>query len=55
MAVSTLTTNPDPVLAAYHVAYVVWAPGTALAVYLARDPRWHVVERSSVAVVFARR
>ena len=55
MAVSNLTTNPDPVLAAYHVAYVVWAPRTPLAVYLSRDPRWQVVERSPVAVVFARR
>ena len=55
MAVSNVTTNPDDVLSASHVAYVVWAPHTALATYLARDPRWHVVERSSVALVFARR
>ncbi len=55
MAVTNLTTNPDPVLSAYHVSYVVWAPRTALAQYLARDPRWHVVDRTSVALVFARR
>ena len=28
MAVTNLTTNPDPVLAGSHVAYVVWAPHT---------------------------
>ena len=55
MAVTNLTTNPDPVLSGSHVAYVVWAPHTPLALYLARDPRWHVVDRTSVALVFARR
>ena len=30
MAVTNLTTNPDPVLSAYHVSYVVWAPRTPL-------------------------
>ncbi len=55
MAVTNLTTNPDPVLSASHVSYVVWAPGTPLALYLGRDPRWHVVDRSAVALVFARR
>ena len=55
MAVSNLTTNPDPVLAAFAVAYVVWAPRTPLALYLAHDSRWHVVDRTSVALVFARR
>jgi hypothetical protein len=55
MAVSNLTTDPDPVLSAYDVAYVVWAPRTALATYLAHDPRWRVMQRSPVAIVFARR
>ena len=55
MAVTNLTTNPDPVLSAYHVSYVVWAPHTPLAQYLAHDSRWHVVDRTSVALVFARR
>jgi hypothetical protein len=55
MAVTNLTTNPDPVLSASHVDYVVWAPRTPLALFLARDPRWHVVDRTSVALVFARR
>ena len=54
-AVSDLTTNPDPVLAAYHVDYVVWAPDTPLSEYLLRDTRWHVVDRTTVALVFARR
>jgi hypothetical protein len=55
MAVTNLTTNPDPVLSASHVDYVVWAPHAPLALYLASDPRWHVVDRTSVALVFARR
>ena len=55
IAVTNLTTNPDPVLSRSHVAYVVWAPHTPLALYLARDPRWHVVDRTAVALVFARR
>ena len=55
MAVMNLTTNPEPIFSAYHVAYVVWAPRTPLAQYLAHDPRWHVVDRTSVALVFARR
>ena len=55
MAVTNLTTNPDPVLSASHVDYVVWAPHTPLTLYLARDPRWRVADRTSVAVVFARR
>jgi hypothetical protein len=54
MAVTNLTTNPDHVLSAAHVSYVVWAPGTPLALYLAHDHRWHVVDRSSLALVFAR-
>jgi hypothetical protein len=55
MAVTNLTTNPDPILSAYHVSYVVWAAHTPLAQYLARDSRWHVVDRTTVALVFARR
>jgi hypothetical protein len=54
-AVSAVSTNPDPVLSAYHVSYVVWAPRSALSIYLAHDPRWRVVDRSGVAWVFARR
>jgi hypothetical protein len=54
MAVTNLKTNPDPVLSASRVDYVVWPPDTPLALYLARDPRWRVVDRTSVALVFAR-
>jgi hypothetical protein len=54
-AVSSMSTDPDPVLTSNHVSYVVWAPHTALSIYLAHDPRWHVVDRSGVAWVFARR
>jgi hypothetical protein len=53
--VTYMTTNPDPVLSAYGVSYIVWAPNTPLSRYLDHDPRWHVVDRSSVALVFARR
>jgi hypothetical protein len=52
--VMNLDTNPDPVLASYDVRYVVWAPSTALGVYLSHDTRWRVVDRSPVALVFAR-
>jgi hypothetical protein len=55
MAVTNLTTDPDRVLSASDVSYVVWAPATPLALYLAHDDRWRVVDRSSVALVFARR
>jgi hypothetical protein len=55
MAVTNLTTDPDPILSAYHVSYVVWAAHTPLAQYLAHDSRWHVVDRTAVALVFARR
>jgi hypothetical protein len=54
-AVTTMTTNPDPVLSTYHVSYVVWAPDTPLSIYLAHDPRWRVIDRTPVALVFARR
>ena len=53
-AVTNVTTNPDPILSRYDVSYVVWKPGTPLALYLSRDPKWTVVDRSGPAVVFAR-
>lgn len=53
-AVSNVTTNPDPILSASHVRYVVWEPATALSEYLLRDPYWHVVDRTHVALVFER-
>jgi hypothetical protein len=55
MAVTNVTSDPDPVLSAYDVSYVVWAPHTPLALYLAHDSRWRVVDTTHVALVFARR
>jgi hypothetical protein len=52
--ITNLTIGPDPVLRTYHVRYVVWAPHTALSEFLLHDPRWHVVDRTAVAWVFAR-
>jgi len=54
-AITNLTTDPDPILSAYHVAYVVWAPATALSEFLVHDPRWRVVDRTAMALVFSRR
>jgi hypothetical protein len=54
-AVSNVTTDPDSVLARYDVRYVVWAPHTPLALYLANDQRWLVVDRAGPALVFALR
>ena len=52
LGVDELTQDPDPVLAARHVAYVLWPTSSALSVYLEHDPHWKVVWRSSSAVVF---
>ena len=54
-AVTNMTTDPDPVLAASHVRYVVWAPETPLSLYLSHDARWRVIDKTPVAWVFARR
>ncbi len=54
-AVQNLTADPDPILAHYNVSYVVWPRGTALSLFLTRDRVWKVVDRTSAAVVFARR
>ena len=54
-AITSMTTNPDPILSSYHVSYVVWAPRTGLTEYLSHEPRWRLVDRSDMALVFARR
>lgn len=54
LRISGLDTNPDPVLARYRVDYVLWTPKTPLAVFLANDPRWTIVYRSSKAVIYKR-
>lgn len=46
--------NPDPLLARWDVRWVLWAPGSALAVYLAHDPGWRVAFHSAGSVVFER-
>jgi hypothetical protein len=55
MALGDLTVNPDTVLSQYRVSYVVWTPNSGLSTFLEHDRRWHVVDRSSTAWVFARR
>ena len=52
LALDGLTTDPDRILSAYHVRYVLWQPGTPLALYLSHDRRWTVVRRTSLSVVF---
>ena len=55
-AVTDLTTNPDPILAVLpRLLRGVGAADAPLAEYLSHDPRWHVVDRTAVALVFARR
>jgi len=52
LALDELSTDPDPVLRADHVRYVLWPPRQALSVYLVQDRNWRVVWRSSTALVF---
>ncbi len=54
LAVEGLTTDPDPILAAHDVRYVLWPPGTALSIYLEHDPHWRLVWHSNSAVVLRR-
>jgi hypothetical protein len=54
-AVTELSTDPDPILSKAHVSYVVWDAASPLGQYLQHDNRWVVVDRTSVALVFARR
>jgi hypothetical protein len=51
LAVSDLTTDPDPILRSYDVAYVLWPTHSALSLYLEHDPHWRVSWRSATAVV----
>ena len=54
LSLADLTRPPDPLLARYDVAYVLWPRHTPLATYLAADPRWKVVLVTKAAVLFAR-
>jgi hypothetical protein len=55
IAIDGVSVNPDPILSRYDVSYIIWGRGTPLYDYLLRDPRWRVIDRTSPAVVFARR
>ena len=52
LEVNDLTTNPDPILRAYGVAYVLWPTKSALSLYLAEDRNWRVVWRSHQVLIF---
>ena len=54
-AITDLTTNPDPVLRRTTSSYVVWAPNTALSMYLltTRAGTWWTAR--AVGLVFDRR
>lgn len=52
--IADVQVNPDPLLARWDVRWVLWAPGSALAVYLAHDPAWRVAFHSANSLVFER-
>jgi hypothetical protein len=52
LEVADLTTDPDPVLRAHGVEYVLWQPGTPLALFMQHDTHWRQVWHSRQAVVF---
>ncbi len=52
LEIANLTTDPDPLLRAHDVRYVLWQPDTPLALFLAHDAHWHEVWHSGQAVVF---
>jgi hypothetical protein len=54
IAIDEVSIDPDPMLAKYGVTYVIWPPGTPLYSFLSHDPKWRVIDRTSVAVIFAR-
>lgn len=52
--VADLEGNPDVILDRWDVRWVLWNPGSALAVFLAHDPVWRVAHRFGDSVVFER-
>ncbi|MCL8208372.1 MAG: hypothetical protein K6V97_09925 [Actinomycetia bacterium] len=54
LGIANLTRVPDAVWRDYGVDYVLWPPGTTLAVYLERDPGWRLVYVSAQADIFER-
>lgn len=54
MKVAELGVGPDEFFSRWHVRWVMWQEGTALATYLAHDPRWAKAYEAQGAVVFER-
>jgi hypothetical protein len=54
LGIQNLTMVPDPVFRDYGIDWVLWPPGTTLAVYLSRDPAWRLVYVSDQADIFRR-
>jgi hypothetical protein len=52
LEVNDLSADPDAILRAYDVRYVLWPTDSALTFYLQKDSGWRVVWRSSQATVF---
>ncbi len=50
--VEQLTTPPDPVLARYHVRWVLWPKAQPLSIYLSKDRSWRLVRTFGSAQVF---
>lgn len=53
--VSGLTVTPGKVLDRFDVRWVLWPAGQPLSVYLSHDPRWRLVRRFHLGLVFERR
>jgi len=52
--IKSLAVDPNFLFQKYHVKWVVWPPGWALAVFLEHDPAWRVVMDQGGALVFER-
>ena len=52
LALYELTTDPDPVLRAHSVRYVLWPTQSPLSIVLAHDAHWRVVWRSGGTEIF---
>lgn len=54
LAISSLSKPPDPVLAHWHVRYVLWPTKSAFSNYLAVDPHWRRVKKFGDSEIFVR-
>ncbi|HYA67963.1 MAG TPA: hypothetical protein VED63_04430 [Acidimicrobiales bacterium] len=52
LAVFDLTTDPDPVLHAHRVRYVLWPSQSPLSVDLSHDAQWRTVWRADGSEIF---